>query len=59
MDGLNNKREADANNDKAVSLAELGSYTKRTTVAIGKKVGHDQTPLIIDFGKDNPVYNLR
>ena len=24
-----------------------------------KKIGHTQTPLIINFGKDNPVYNLR
>lgn len=59
LEGLDNKKEADTNNDKTVSLTELGSYTKQTTVQIAKKVGHDQTPLIIDFGKDNPVYNLR
>ena len=57
--GLDNKKEADTNNDKAVSLAELGSYAKQATVEIAAKVGHNQTPLIIDFGKDSPVYNLR
>jgi len=59
LDGLNNKKEADKNNDKKVSLIELGEYSKMTTTDISKKIGHTQTPLIINFGKDNPVYNLR
>lgn len=59
LDGLNNKKEADKNNDKKVSLIELGEYTKLTTTELSNKIGHRQTPLIINFGKDNPVYNLR
>jgi uncharacterized caspase-like protein len=59
LDGLNNNRTADKNNDKKVSLVELGEYSKQTTTDISKKVGHNQTPLIINFGKDNPVYGIR
>jgi WD40 repeat protein len=59
LDGLNNKKEADKNRDNAVSLVELGGYVKQTTTEISKKINHNQTPLIINFGKDNPVYNLK
>ncbi|MDP2681529.1 MAG: caspase family protein [Deltaproteobacteria bacterium] len=59
LDGLNNKIEADKNQDKQISLTELGGYTKQTTTEISKKIGHQQTPLIINFGKDNAVYELR
>src|SRR3989338_7478859 len=59
LDGLNNKREADKNQDKQISLTELGEYSKQTTGEISKKIGHQQTPLIINFGKDNAVYELR
>ena len=59
LDGLNNNRNADKNNDSKVSLIELGEYSKTTTAEISKKIGHSQTPLIINFGKDNAVYQLR
>ena len=59
LDGLDNKQEADKNQDRQISLIELGGYSKQTTGEISKKIGHAQTPLIINFGKDNPVYNLR
>jgi len=59
MDGLNNNKETDKNKDSRVSLEELGEYSKQTTTGISKKIGHQQTPLIINFGKDNPVYLLR
>jgi WD40 repeat protein len=59
LDGLNNKKEADKNNDNKISLVELGGYAKQTTTEISKKIGHSQTPLIINFGKDNPIYNLK
>jgi uncharacterized caspase-like protein len=59
LDGLNNKKEADKNNDSRVSLVELGEYAKRSTMDISKKIGHMQTPLIINFGRDLPVYNLK
>ncbi len=59
LDGLNNKNEADKNSDKKVSLMELGEYSKALTSEISKKIGHSQTPLIINFGRDNALYNLK
>ncbi len=59
LDGLNNKKEADKNKDNRISLVELGEYSKTKTIETSKSIGHAQTPLIINFGKDNPVYNLR
>ncbi|MBI3398665.1 MAG: caspase family protein [Deltaproteobacteria bacterium] len=59
LDGLNNKKEADRNQDNNISLTELGEYSKQTTTDISKEIGHPQTPLIINFGKDNAVYELR
>ncbi|TAL22057.1 MAG: hypothetical protein EPN94_11860, partial [Nitrospirae bacterium] len=59
LDGLNNNRNADKNKDSKISLVELGEYSKTSTTEISKKIGHAQTPLIINFGKDNAVYNLK
>ena len=59
LDGLNNNKGADTNSDNKVSLVELGEYSKTSTTEISKKTGHAQTPLIINFGKDNGVYHLR
>ncbi|HBR21357.1 MAG TPA: hypothetical protein DD713_02110 [Nitrospiraceae bacterium] len=59
LDGLNNNKNADKNNDSRVGIIELGEYSKQRTTGVSKEIGHAQTPLIINFGKDNPVYNLR
>ncbi len=59
LDGLNNKEEADSNHDRTVSLAELGDFSRRRTTAIAKNIGYQQTPLIINYGKDNPVYKMQ
>ncbi|HTF99246.1 MAG TPA: caspase family protein, partial [Nitrospirota bacterium] len=59
LDGLGNKKEADRNNDNAVSLVELGDYARQATTDISKKNGNAQTPLIINFGKDSPLYRLK
>lgn len=57
--GLNNRKEADKNQDRSVSLTELGEYSKQETTEISTKLGHAQTPLIINFGKDSAVYRLK
>jgi WD40 repeat protein len=59
LDGLDNRREADINKDSLVSLVELGEYAKEKTADISRQAGRSQTPLIISFGRDNPVYRLR
>lgn len=59
LDGLNNNRQADKYKDGTVSIAGLGEYSKKMTTSISKQIGHEQTPLIINFGKDSPLYKLQ
>jgi WD40 repeat protein len=59
LDGLNNNKQADRNKDGKVSVVGLGGYSKDRAVNISKEIGHIQTPLIINFGKDYPIYKLQ
>jgi WD40 repeat protein len=59
LNGLNNNKEADKNKDGKVTVVGLGEYSKKMTTEISKEVGHSQTPLIINFGKDSPIYKLQ
>jgi len=59
LDGLNNNRQADKNKDGRVTVVGLGEYSKKETTKISTEIGHSQTPLIINFGKDTPLYQLR
>ncbi len=59
LDGLNNNREADKNKDGKVTIAGLGEYSKNKTTSLSREIGHSQTPMIINFGKDSPVYILQ
>lgn len=59
LDGLDNRKEADRNNDGKISLVELGGYSKQATTSLSREIGHSQTPLIINFGRDNPLYELK
>jgi WD40 repeat protein len=59
LDGLNNNKEADRNKDGKVTVVGLGDYSKKKTTNISKEIGHSQTPLIINFGRDNPIYQLK
>jgi hypothetical protein len=59
LDGLNNNSEADRNKDGQVTIVDLGEYSKKMTTDISKEISHSQTPLIINFGKDSPIYKLQ
>ena len=59
LDGLNNNREADRNRDGKITVVGLGEYSKRMTTNLSRESGHAQTPLIINFGKDAPLYQLQ
>jgi uncharacterized caspase-like protein len=59
LEGLNNNKDADINLDKKVSVGELGLYAKENTVRISRRVGYEQNPLIINFGRDNILYIIR
>ena len=39
-------------------IVGLGEYSKKTTTSLSRQIGHSQTPLIINFGKDSPIYKL-
>jgi hypothetical protein len=59
LDGLNNNKETDRNKDGKVTVVGLGEYSKKMTTNISKEIGHSQTPLIINFGRNNPIYQLK
>jgi WD40 repeat protein len=59
LDGLNNNRNADRNGDGKVTIVGLGEYSKRMTTNISRELGHAQTPLIINFGKDSVLYQIK
>ena len=59
LDGLSNKQEADSNNDRTISVSELGNYAKQTTAALAKKIGSQQTTLVIINSKDRPFYKMQ
>ncbi|MGV8056844.1 MAG: caspase family protein [Smithellaceae bacterium] len=59
LDGLNNNKDADRNKDGKITVVGLGEYTKKKTTDISREIGHSQTPLIINFGKDTPLYRLK
>ncbi len=59
LEGLNDNWQATGGKDNKVTVMSLGDYTKKATADISKQVGHSQTPLIINFGKDYPLYQLK
>ena len=59
LNGLDNNKDADMNKDGKITIVGLGEYSKKMTTNISKEIGHSQTPLIINFGKDSPVYKLQ
>jgi hypothetical protein len=59
LDGLNNNRDADKNKDGKVRVAGLGGCAKERTTNLSKEIGHSQKPLIINFGKNYPIHQLK
>ena len=59
LEGLNNNRHVDTNNDNKVSVYELGAYAKNQTMKYSSETGHSQTPVINNFGKDISVYLIQ
>jgi len=42
-----------------VTVKNLGIYSREMTREISTKLGHPQTPLIINFGKDSKLFDVR
>lgn len=48
----------DSNQDKEVSVTELGEHAKQETMEISRTLGFPQSPNIINFGKDNALFKI-
>lgn len=56
--GLKNGKAVDKEKSGTVTVKSLGIYSKEMTTELSGKLGQPQTPLIINFGKDSPLYRL-
>jgi WD40 repeat protein len=59
LNGLQNGAAVDKGRSGAVTVKSLGSYSKEMTTEISTKLGQPQTPLIINFGKDSRLFEVR
>lgn len=58
LQGLKNGKDVDREKDGAVTVMKLGRYSKGKTTEISTRLGHPQTPFIINFGKDSPLFRV-
>lgn len=58
LQGIANGSEVDREKDGTVTVTKLGRYSKDKTTEISTRLGHPQTPFIIDFGKDSPLFKV-
>lgn len=59
LEGLKNGKEVDKEKSGSVTVKSLGIYSKEMTTELSGKLGYPQTPLIIDFGKDSRLFEVR
>lgn len=59
LEGLKNGRAVDKDKSGTVTVKSLGIYSKELTTDLSSKLGHPQTPLIINFGKDSRLFEVR
>ncbi len=57
--GLNNGTAVDKEKSGNVTVKSLGIYSKEKTTELSSKLGHPQTPVIINFGKDSRLFEVR
>ena len=56
LKGLDDNLTADKDKNQTVSIVELGHFSKKNTEKVAKSLNFNQTPLIINFGQDKPIY---
>jgi len=59
LQGIARGSEVDTERDGTVTVMKLGRYSKDKTTEISTKLGHPQTPFIINFGRDNALFTVR
>ena len=57
--GLKNGAAVDKDKTGTVTVKSLGIYSKEMTTELSSKLGHPQTPVIINFGKDSRLFEVR
>lgn len=57
--GLKNGAAVDKERSGTVTVKSLGTYSKDMTTELSSKLGHPQTPVIINFGKDSRLFEVR
>jgi WD40 repeat protein len=58
LQGIARGSEVDTEREGTVTVTKLGRYSKDRTTEISGKLGHPQTPFIINFGKDSPLFKV-
>lgn len=59
LEGLKDGAAVDKDKSGAVTVKSLGIYARETTREISNTLGHPQTPLMINFGKDSRLFEVR
>jgi uncharacterized caspase-like protein len=59
LDSMKNENTTDTNHDKEVSVVELGAQARHETIELSNNLGYPQSPNIINFGKDNILFDVR
>lgn len=59
LQGIEHGSDVDRTKSGRVTVTSLGEYSKDKTNEISSRLGHPQTPLIINFGRDNPLFAVR
>jgi hypothetical protein len=59
LKSMREARAIDSNQDGQVSVVELGQQARQDTMGISKKLGYQQSPNIINFGRDNSLFRVK
>lgn len=59
LSGIDNGKEVDGDREGLVTVKKLGQYAKKKTAEISVRLNHPQTPLIISYGRDNPLFEVK
>lgn len=59
LEGMENGKDVDRDKTGKVTVKDLGLYSMEKTTEISTKLGHPQTPFIINFGRDNPLFAVQ
>jgi len=59
LKSMKDAKSTDSNQDNQVSVVELGEQARQETMDISKKLGHPQSPNIINFGRDNALFRVQ